>query len=89
MPLQCFDHRDTRQHRIAAMLADQHQLLNCRFPLWQFALSFRQFENVLRGVAERDQRFSARQHDRIEKPLIPRHEPLREQAMSEIPRDHI
>jgi hypothetical protein len=30
----------------------------------------RQFNDVLRGVAERDQRFPARQHDRIEKRLI-------------------
>jgi hypothetical protein len=34
---------------------------------------FRQFDDVLRGVAERDQRLPARQYDRIEEPLIPRH----------------
>jgi hypothetical protein len=34
---------------------------------------FRQFDDVLRGVAERDQRLPARQYDRIEEPLIPLH----------------
>jgi len=32
-----------------------------------------QFRDVVCGVAKRDQRFPSRQYDRIEKPLIPRH----------------
>jgi len=72
MPSLRFHHRDTRHHRIAAVLADQHRPLS-GFPLWQFTLGFRQFDDVLRGVTELDQRFSARQDDRIEKALIPRH----------------
>ncbi len=57
------------------MLADQHQPLYRGFPLRQFALGFRQFDDVLRRVAERDERFSLRQDDWIEKLLIPRHKP--------------
>jgi hypothetical protein len=33
-----------------------------------------QFGDVRGGVTERDQRFPARHRDRIDKPLIPRHE---------------
>jgi hypothetical protein len=41
-----------------------------------------QFGDVERGVAQGDQRFPARQYDRIGKPLIPRHRltPLCEQV---------
>jgi hypothetical protein len=39
------------------MLADQHQPLYRGFPIWNFALGFRQFDDVLRGVAERHQWF--------------------------------
>jgi hypothetical protein len=53
------------------LLADQYQAFDRGFPLWQFALGFGQFDDVLRSVAECDQRFPARQYDRIEKPLIP------------------
>jgi hypothetical protein len=42
-------------------LADQHQPLYRGFPLRQFALGFWQFDDVLGGVAECDQRFPARQ----------------------------
>jgi hypothetical protein len=40
MPWQRFHHRDTRHHRIAAVLADKHQALYRGFPMWQFALGF-------------------------------------------------
>ena len=51
MPMQRAHHRNMRHHRIAAVLANQHQALNSGFPLWQFALGFRQLDDVLRGVA--------------------------------------
>jgi hypothetical protein len=48
MPMQRV--RNMRHHRIAAVLANQHQALNRGFPLWQFALGFRQLDDVLRSV---------------------------------------
>jgi hypothetical protein len=42
-----------------------------RLPNAQPALDFWQFHDVFRRVAQRHQRFPARQFDRIEKPLIP------------------
>jgi hypothetical protein len=53
VPSQRFHHCDTRHHRVAAVLADQHQPLYRGFPLWQFALGFRQLDHVLRGAASR------------------------------------
>jgi len=67
MPWQRFHHRDTRHHRIAAVLADKHQALYRGFPMWQFALGFGQLDDVSRDAAERDQRLPTRQYDRIEK----------------------
>jgi hypothetical protein len=50
-----------RHHRTAAAITDQHQNLDCCFPLRQFALGFWQLDDLLRGVAERNERFPARQ----------------------------
>jgi hypothetical protein len=56
----------------AAVITDQHQSLDRGFPLRQFALDFRQLDDVLRGVAERHQQLAPpRQFDRIVKPVIP------------------
>jgi hypothetical protein len=71
--MQRLHHRDMREHRIAAVLADQHQALDHGFRLWQRALVVRQLGDLLHGVAKRHQWLSARQLDRIEQSLIPRH----------------
>jgi hypothetical protein len=56
------------------MFRDLQQNLHCGLPFSGIVLCLGQFGDVPRGVAKRDQRFPARQYDRIEKPLIPRHE---------------
>jgi len=71
VPSQRFHHRDTWRHRIAAVLANQHQPLYRDFPLRQFALDYRQLDDVRGGVAHRDQRIPALQHDRLKKLLFP------------------
>jgi len=47
---------------------------HCGLPFFGIVFCLGQFGGVLRGIAERDQRFPARHRDRIDKPLIPRHE---------------
>jgi hypothetical protein len=64
-------HSDMRHHRIAAALGDQDQHFGCRLPFWRVPFGFREFDDVLRGVAERHQRFAVRQFNRIVKLSIP------------------
>ena len=53
------------------MFGDEQQRLRRDPPFLGIVLRLGLLGNVLRGVAERDQQFSARQYDRIEKSLIP------------------
>jgi hypothetical protein len=53
MPVQGLHDRDMCEHRIAAVIADQHQTRHRRLPMLQFTHCFGQFEDVSRGVAER------------------------------------
>jgi len=53
------------------MFCDQRESLHCGLPFFGIVFCLGQFGDVDRRVAERDQRFSARQYDRIEKLLIP------------------
>jgi len=55
MMVQRLHYSDMREHQIAAVVTDQHQARDRSLPMLQFALGFGQFENVSRGVAERDQ----------------------------------
>ena len=56
------------------MFRNQQERRHCGLPLFGIVFCLRQLGDVERRVAKRDQRFPARQYDRIEKPLIPRHE---------------
>ena len=67
-------HADPREHRWSVLFCNQHQRLHCGLPFIGVPLRFRQLDDELRGVAERDERLSARQFDRMLKPLIPCHE---------------
>jgi hypothetical protein len=53
------------------MFCDQQWRFHPVLPFVGIVLCLGQFGNVFRSVAECDQRFPARQYDRIEKPLIP------------------
>jgi hypothetical protein len=64
---------DAREHRWPVMFGDQQPRLHGGLPLVGVVLCLGQFGDVFCGVAERDQLFAARQHDRIEKRLIPCH----------------
>jgi hypothetical protein len=64
-------HTDTSEHRWPVMFRDLQQNLRCGLPLFGIVLCLGQFGDVLRGVAEDEQRLPARQYDRIEKLLIP------------------
>jgi len=64
---------DACKHRWPAMFYDQQQRLHRGLPFFGIVFRLGQFCDVERGVAKRDQRLPARQYDRIEKPLIPRH----------------
>ena len=55
------------------MFDHQQESLHCRLPFFGIVFCLGQFRDVVRCVAERDQRFSARQYDWIEKLLIPCH----------------
>jgi hypothetical protein len=69
--VQCTHHAYAREHRWSVMLCNQQKSLHRGLPFFGIGFCFEKFGDVLRRVAERDQRFSARQCDRIEKPLIP------------------
>jgi hypothetical protein len=64
---------DPRQHRWAVLLGDQDQSVHRGLPFRRVVFCLGQLGDVERGVAEREQRLSARQYDWIEKSLIPRH----------------
>ena len=66
-------HADARKHCRAARCCDQDQGLHRCLPFFGVVFWLRQLGDVLPGVAQRGERLLARQHDRIEKPLIPRH----------------
>ena len=46
MPMERPHHRDMRHHRIAAVLADQHQHFGSRLPWRGFLFSLRQFHDI-------------------------------------------
>jgi hypothetical protein len=48
-------HRDMRHHRIAAMLADQHQHFGSGLPFRRLLFGLGQLGEVERGIAESDQ----------------------------------
>jgi hypothetical protein len=64
-------HHDTNHIRLGEMKRCWKAVLGG----WKRLLQPPVISNVSRGVAQRDQRFAARHDDRIEEPLIPRHEP--------------
>jgi len=55
------------------MFCNEQMRLHCGLPFFGIVFCLGQLGDVERGVAERDPRLSARQHDWIEEPLIPRH----------------
>jgi hypothetical protein len=67
-------HGNPDHHRVTASVAYHQQQLGSRLPMRQAPLMFRQRRNVISGIAQRLKRLSAQDNDRIEKPLIPRHE---------------
>jgi len=67
-PAPTFAVPNARELRWPVMFGDEQQRLHRGLP---FVLCPGQLGNVLRGIAERDQQFPARQYDRIEKSLIP------------------
>jgi hypothetical protein len=64
------------EHRRAVMFRNQQERRHRSLPFLRIVLSLGQFGDVERGVAERDRRLLVWDHDRIEKPLIPRHAAL-------------
>ena len=65
---------DAREQRWPVMLCDQQQRFHRGLPFIGVVFGFRQFGDVLGGIAQRAQRLlSARQYDRIKKLLIPGH----------------
>jgi hypothetical protein len=71
-----------REHRRPVTFCNQHQRCHCSLPFFGIVLCLRQFRDVERGIAEGDQSFAARQHNRIKELLIPRNKltSLREQV---------
>jgi hypothetical protein len=67
---------DAREQRWPVKFRDQQQRFHGGLSFVSSASCFGlgQFGDVRGGVTERDQRFPARHRDRIDKPLIPRHE---------------
>jgi hypothetical protein len=47
------------------MRRDLDQTFHCRLPLWSHVFGFRQLNDVVSGVNERDKLAAARQQDRI------------------------
>jgi hypothetical protein len=64
-------HPNPRQHRRAVALGNEQERFGRRLPFRRLVLGLRQFSDVERGVAERDQLAPAVQVDRIEKLLVP------------------
>jgi hypothetical protein len=63
--------RASIKHRRSALFRDQQQRFHRGLPFVGIVFRFRQFGDVLGGIAQRDQRLlSARQYDRIKKLLI-------------------
>ncbi len=62
------------------MFCNEQMRLHCGLPFFGIVFCLGQLGDVERGVAERDPRLSARQHDWIEEPLIPRHGPPQKQG---------
>jgi hypothetical protein len=72
MPMQRAHHRNMRHHRIAAVLANQHQALNSGFPLWNSRSAFgslmmycaasQRDELATKGAAGSDRRTAAASH---------------------------
>ena len=60
-------HRNPRHHWVAIVLADQQQHLDGGLPFRRPLFSLGQLGNVVRGIAERDQRLTAGQYDQIER----------------------
>ncbi len=64
----CYDNNKSEVGEIITAKRDSFGMLTGHSFI---VLCLGQLGNVLRGVAERDPQFSARQYDRIEKSLIP------------------
>ncbi len=71
MPMERSHDADPGEHRRAVMFCNQQQRLHRGLPFFGIVFCLGQFSDVMCGVAARDQRFPARQCDRIEKLLIP------------------
>jgi hypothetical protein len=65
---------DAREQRWPVLFCDQQQRFQRGLKFVGIVFGLGQFGDVRGGVTERDQRFPARHRDRIDKPLIPRHE---------------
>jgi len=64
-------HADPGEHRWPVVLCNQEKRLHRGLPFVGIVFRFRQFGDVLGGIAQRAQRLlSARQYDRIKKLLI-------------------
>ena len=63
-------HRDMRDHRVAAALGDQHQHFGSRLPFWLMPFGFREFDDVLRGVAQSDERLSPSPAIRLDRKIV-------------------
>jgi hypothetical protein len=61
----------SREHRWPVMFYDQQENQHRGLSFFGIVLCLWQFGDVVRGVPQCDQRFPARQYDRIEKLLIP------------------
>jgi hypothetical protein len=65
-----WNHADPGEHGRPIMFGNQHERLHRGLPFLGIVLRLRQVGDVEGRVAQGDQRFPARQYDRIEKPLI-------------------
>ena len=65
---------DAREQRGPVLFCDQQQRFHRGLPFVGIVFGLGQFGDVRGGVTERDHRFPAGHRDRIDKPLIPRHE---------------
>ena len=72
--IQRFHHVYPGEHRWSVMFSNQHERLHRGLPFIGIVFFLGQLHDLLGGIAERDQRFPARQLDRIEKSLIPQHQ---------------
>jgi hypothetical protein len=75
MPMQRTHDAETSEPRRLVMFRNEKKRLHCGLPFIGFVFRLGQFGDVFCGVAQGDKRLAARQLNRIEKLLIPRHPP--------------